>query len=532
MSDPQTSTPLRELTARITRDERRPLAAFTALALAGAAAEAALPWLVGAALGAAAGQGGGLARYVAALGAAVVTGIATNVTRHVIAARLGLRATAALLEEIGEKTARAPQDVAARTPPAEVATVAAYDVSRVAGFPVVRIRLAASLLGLLVVAGYLLAISPLVTLVVLAGVPGLMWLTGKVAEPLEERRERQREALGTVAALSSDIGLGLRVLRGLGAERVVRERYRAASAATERAGVEVARTEALLLVSGTLLPGLFLAALVWLGGTLAAAGSVPPTDLVTFYTASAYLVAPVTTAAGYGAARAGARVAARNVTALLAAPERPWTGTAEVPERAEPADGLTGLRIPLGGLSVLAAPGGYDPDRLARRLVGLTVEQGATLAGRPVREFHPDALGAAVRIQGARPVLFAGSVREVLDPAARYGDRELTAALRAAAADDVVARLPGGLDARIDAEGRNLSGGQRQRLALARSLVGDPPVLVLVEPTTALDAVTEIEIARRVAEHRRGRTTLVLGSAGAFRAVADHVLAVEEGSDV
>ncbi|WP_345284105.1 ABC transporter ATP-binding protein [Kitasatospora albolonga] len=133
-----------------------------------------------------------------------------------------------------------------------------------------------------------------------------------------------------------------------------------------------------------------------------------------------------------------------------------------------------------------------------------------------MREFHPDALGAAVRIQGARPVLFAGSVREVLDPAARYGDRELTAALRAAAADDVVARLPGGLDARIDAEGRNLSGGQRQRLALARSLVGDPPVLVLVEPTTALDAVTEIEIARRVAEHRRGRTTLVLGSAGAF----------------
>ncbi len=63
-------------------------------------------------------------------------------------------------------------------------------------------------------------------------------------------------------------------------------------------------------------------------------------------------------------------------------------------------------------------------------------------------------------------------------------------------------------------------------------MLGDPEYLLLVEPTTALDAVTEIEVARRIAAHRQGRTTLVVTRGGAFRAIADHVLTLEETADV
>ncbi len=83
------------------------------------------------------------------------------------------------------------------------------------------------------------------------------------------------------------------------------------------------------------------------------------------------------------------------------------------------------------------------------------------------------------------------------------------AALRAACAEDIVAELPGGPDTWIAEGGREFSGGQQQRLRLARALVADPEVLVLVEPTSAVDAHTEARIAARLAASRAGRTTVV-----------------------
>ena len=94
-------------------------------------------------------------------------------------------------------------------------------------------------------------------------------------------------------------------------------------------------------------------------------------------------------------------------------------------------------------------------------------------------------------------------------------------ALWVAAADDI----PGGPEREVGENGGNLSGGQRQRVALARAIAADAPILILQDPTTAVDSVTEVIIAERVAAHRAGQTTVIYTSAPAWQTVAVDVTA-------
>ncbi|MFV2121691.1 ATP-binding cassette domain-containing protein, partial [Streptomyces sp. Act-28] len=182
--------------------------------------------------------------------------------------------------------------------------------------------------------------------------------------------------------------------------------------------------------------------------------------------------------------------------------------------------------------------------RLAERLGGHPAEPGedhvpVLLGGVALDGVPLAAARAAVLVQDKEPVLLSGTLRELLDVPSS-GTVGAAEALEAARCGDVLDALaqasprPGGdpLDTRITERGRSLSGGQRQRLALARSLLTDPEVLVLDEPTSAVDSHTEARIAEGVRRLREGRTTVVLTASPLLLDVADRVVLVHGGRAV
>jgi ABC-type multidrug transport system fused ATPase/permease subunit len=149
-----------------------------------------------------------------------------------------------------------------------------------------------------------------------------------------------------------------------------------------------------------------------------------------------------------------------------------------------------------------------DPDdsaAVALRLGRMTSDDQVSLGGTRLADLPLRTVRRRVLVSEADPRLFTGVLRDELDP---WGDvrddAALLTALDVAAAGDVLEALPEGLDAQVDEAGRGFSGGQRQRLALARALLADSDVLVLVEPTSAVDAHTEVMVADRLRAARHG----------------------------
>ncbi len=154
-------------------------------------------------------------------------------------------------------------------------------------------------------------------------------------------------------------------------------------------------------------------------------------------------------------------------------------------------------------------------------------EGAVRVGGQEVAELSVEAVREHLLVNPYDAEIFAGTLRTNIDPSGR--SRTVPEAVEASMLTDVVALHPEGLDYAVRDRGANLSGGQRQRLSLARALAADSDVLVLHDPTTAVDAVTEQLIARNIARLRRGRTTLVITSSPALLDAADRVLVLDDG---
>ncbi|MEU0287116.1 ABC transporter ATP-binding protein [Streptomyces sp. NPDC006147] len=499
------------------------------------ASVASLPFCVGVAVQAAVDRSGGRLALAGGLMALACAGNAVGDTfLHRAAVTNWITAAARVQQLLGRKAAVLGSVLTRRVAAGEVVAVSTGDVEKIGWFVEALSRFTAAAVTIVLVTVGLLVYQPALGVVVAVGLPVLALAVLPLLPRATRRADVQREKAGRATELASDTVAGLRVLRGIGGEDLFLDRYRRASQEVRHAAVRSARMWSLIAAVQVLLPGLLLITVVWYGVHLARDGRIAVGELVTVYSSVMLLTYPLRhfeeIAMAYSFSRPSARRAAR-VLSLERATDTAGTRPAGVPA-GDLYDPGTGLLAPAGRLTAVVCG---DPDaagRLAERLGGHATQDGGAvlLGGVPLDELPLDSARTAVLVQDKDPVLLSGTLRDLFDVPAS-GAVAPEAALDAAQCGDVLAALVQGslgaedpMDARITERGRSLSGGQRQRLALARSLVTDPEVLVLDEPTSAVDSHTEARVARGVRDLRAGRTTVVFTSSPLLLDRADRVV--------
>ncbi|TXJ76395.1 ABC transporter ATP-binding protein [Streptomyces lavendulae] len=506
-------------------------------------AVSALPFCVGFAVQAVVDRSGSRLALTGALMLLCGTAIAVGDTfLHRAAVTNWITAAARVQQLLARKAAELGSALTRRVAAGEVVAVSTGDVEKIGWFVEAVSRFTAAAVTVFVVCVGLLVYQPALGTVVAAGLPVVALAVLPLLPRATRRADVQREKAGRATELASDTVAGLRVLRGIGGEELFLDRYRHASQEVRHAAVRSARMWSLLSAVQVLLPGLLLIAVVWYGVHLVREGRIAVGELVTVYSSVMVLSYPLQhfeeIAMSYSFSRPSAKRAARVLSLERPAADgdaRESAGgdRAEAP-RGDLYDPATGLTAPAGRLTAVVCG---DPDaagRLAERLGGHPTEPGRSvlLGGTPLDELPLDLARTAVLVQDKDPVLLSGTLRELLDVPAS-GAVTAADALAAARCEDVLDALVQGsldaadpMDARITERGRSLSGGQRQRLALARSLVTDPEVLVLDEPTSAVDSHTEARIADGLRRLRSGRTTVVFTSSPLLLDRADRVVLV------
>jgi ABC-type multidrug transport system fused ATPase/permease subunit len=501
-------------------------------------AQALMPYTIGRAIqdGIVDDDGAALATWaLLLLGLGVVQGFA-GVMRHRYAVQNWLRAAYLLAQVVSHHVARVGPAVRAQHSTGEVVATVSNDAMRAGGAFDITARGAGAIVSYAVVASILLSTSGVLGLVVLIGVPILVLTLGTVIGPLQERQRAQREEVGKLTALGADTAAGLRVLRGIGGEAAFHARYREQSQTVRRAGVHVATPQSTLDAAQVLLPGIFVVIVTWIGARFVHSGRIDAGDLVAFYGYAAFLVIPLRTAAEAVDKITRALVGARRMIAVLEVErvvDEPDAPLPEPPAGVPLVDERSGVVIEPGLLTCIVSPVPDEAAAIAARLGRLSAEDAARLGDRRLDELSLAAVRRRIVVSEQDPLLFSGELRGQLDPWGRApSDQTVLEALAVANAQDILDALPEGLDALVDERGRSFSGGQRQRLVLARALVSDPEILVLVEPTSAVDAHTEARIARDLRSSRSGRTTVIVTTSPLVLDQADSVVLVRDGAAV
>lgn len=407
-------------------------------------------------------------------------------------------------------------------------------------------RIAGAVTSIAVCATVLLTIDVPLGLAVLIGTPVILYALHFSGPVITRRVADQQELAGKATAMSADLIAGLRPLRGIGAQHAAAQRYRVVSRNAMEASIRAARTQGVYLGCSTALSALLAVGIAVLAGWFALRGYLTVGELITVIGLAQYLMEPFGTMAEVPSWIAEARASAERVGWIEDAPFALSPGTAALAPgphgialtavRYGSLDGMT-TTIGAGEMVGVATTRGADADAVVKVLSGqLARDQYAgeiQVGGVPLDELELAEARRAVLVEPHKADLFTGSLRSnlvvgVSDP------RGLDEALRASSAVDVIDTHHDGLEHRVTERGSSLSGGQRQRVTLARALLQEAPVLVLHEPTTAVDAVTESAVAQGIAELRHGPaaqgfTTVIVTCSPALLAATDRVLLVDAG---
>ncbi|MBU2663729.1 ABC transporter ATP-binding protein/permease [Actinoplanes bogorensis] len=525
----------------VTRNARR-LTVGTTLVSGHQACEALVPIMIGVLVDQAVATGN-LARLALGVAALALLFFLLNTVY-----RLGARR---LVDAITEEAHRLRLEVAAKVldprgartglSAGEVLSVSTSDADRTSYLLDYVPRFAGSLVAVIVSAVSLFLISVPLALAVLVATPLLLGGLQLIGPRITRRVADQQEQAGRATALATDLVTGLRPIRGIGAQDAAARRYHEVSRRSLDATLSAARVQGVYRAVSTTVSALLAGGVAILAGWFALTGRISVGQFITVIGLAQFLIEPLGALAGLPGSVADAKASAARINRVLTAePARPHGDTTGVAPDARLE--LNGVRAgALEGLDLHLAPGELvgvvcspaEADALIRLLAVDTVAESGTvtLGGTALADLADPSRHVLVEPHHAD--LFTGTLRSNVAIGGE-SPANLKAALKASAADEVVTAHPDGLDGAVTERGTGLSGGQRQRIALARALFAAPPVLVLHDPTTAVDAVTEHTVAHGVRELRHApgsrSATLVLTGSPALLAQADRVVMLRDGA--
>ncbi|MFI7673329.1 ABC transporter ATP-binding protein [Actinophytocola sp. NPDC049390] len=477
---------------------------------------------------------GALASWVAVLAASGIASAGLGVLRHRTMTFIRNDAAYRTVQVVIRHTGRVGAELPRRVTSGEVVSIGAADLDRIARTMTSTGPGVGALVTYSTVAVLLVSISPLLAAVVLVGVPLFVLSIGPLLNRLRHTEAVYREHQGSLTARAGDIVAGLRVLCGIGGKDLFATRYRRRSQALRAEGYRVGAVASWIEGVAVGLPSLFLAAVTWLAARMTAAGEITVGEMVAVYGYVAVLSTPVYFLIEGAQDISRGLVAARRVTTVLTI-QPAVRDRSSVPAPSGPAplrDPDSGLTVRPGELLAVAAAVPADGTDLVDRL-GRYTDSAVTWGGVPLAEVRLADVRSRILVADNDAYLFAGTLRDTVAANDGHGgqsdDRAVADAVRVAMAEDIVDALPDGLGSYVEAQGRSLSGGQRQRLRLVRALLADPEVLLLVEPTSAVDAHTESVIAERLHAARRGHTTVLIATSPLLLDRADRVAYLVDG---
>ncbi|WP_230465535.1 ABC transporter ATP-binding protein [[Actinomadura] parvosata] len=401
------------------------------------------------------------------------------------------------------------------------------------------------LVGAIVMMAAMDGVLLLVTLLIVALIGGLVAL---IMPRIQRAQSHAQEAVGEMGAVLDRALQAYRTVKASGAEeREIGVVAEAATRARDR-GLQVAGWTSLAGVATWMAVQIAFLAVLAVGGARVASGTLEVSSLIAFLLYLFYLVPPIGQLVQGGVQLQQGLAAMKRIKEIEELPAEPVSVAA--PRDGRPAgvrfedvvfrygddrplvhDGVS-FEVPPGGLTALVGPSGAGKSTVFGLLERFYDHQSGTILvdGRDIRDWPLAELRAALGyVEQDAPVL-AGTLRENLLFAAKDAtEEELRAAIARTRLDDLVARLPEGLETPVGHRGVLLSGGERQRVAIARALLRKPRLLLLDEATSQLDAVNELRLREVVAEVARETTVLVIAHRLSTVTGADRIVVMEGG---
>ncbi|HYN94744.1 MAG TPA: ABC transporter ATP-binding protein [Pilimelia sp.] len=405
----------------------------------------------------------------------------------------------------------------------------------------------------------MIVLDPLLFAVTLGGVSVGLALAGVFARRVRAASRQAQERVGEMTSAVERALSGARTLRASRAEEREALAIGVSAEAAYGAGLRVARLEAIISpASMTAVQGSFLLVLA-VGGSRVASGAITVGDLVAFVLFLFFLVMPLAQALhAYTRLQTGLGALARMEEVLElpveAAADRPAghrraavPGSRPKPGRpaavefdrvsfaygdGEPVLHDVSVVVPYGTRTALVGPSGAGKSTLLALVERFYDVTGGTVrvGGQDVRELPRHELrGLLGYVEQDAPVL-AGTLREnLLLTAPATTEERMLAVLETVNLGDLVRRTPRGLDAEVGEGGVLLSGGERQRLAIARTLLAAPPILLLDEPTSNLDARNEAALRQAIDAVSADRTLLIVAHRLSTVVDADQIVVFDRG---